>query len=244
MRHPSLLQVGGALVSTAMVARGYGGGQRSQYEPRHAARRAAPDSTDQGVESNARLTGATAVVLLVLFAIEGATLLGIRAHLSIHVFVGTMLIPPVVLKVGSTTWRFVKYYSGSPVYRRKGPPPALLRALGPVLVVLTIILLGSGIALVFSPNAAGGRLLFIHKASFVLWFGVMVIHVLGHILETAKLAPLDWVRRSRSQVAGASARQWTLAASLAVGLVLGALMLGPASHYLGHGVSVHHFGRR
>jgi hypothetical protein len=32
-------------------------------------------------------------------------------------------------------------------------------------------------------------------------------------------------------VAGAGARQWALAASLVVGVVLGVVMLGPAAHY-------------
>jgi hypothetical protein len=186
------------------------------------------------VESNARLTGATAVVLLVLLAIEGATLLGVRAHLDLHVFVGMLLIPPVLLKIGSTTWRFARYYGGSPPYRRKGPPRAVLRLLGPVLVVLTVILLASGVALVLAPHALGGRLLFIHKASFFVWFAAMTIHVLGHIVETAKLAPLDLGRRTRAQVAGASARQWALVATLAVGSVLGVVMLGPTATYLHH----------
>ena len=192
------------------------------------------ERSDQGVESNARLTGSTAVVLLILFAVEGATLIGVRAHLNLHVFVGMLVIPPVLLKIGSTTWRFARYYSGSPPYRRKGPPPALLRMLGPLLVVLTLILLASGVVLVLAPHALGGRLPFIHKASFILWFAAMTIHVLGHILETAKLAPLDLGRRTRSQVAGASARQWSLVAALAVGCLLGFAMLGPTSTYLHH----------
>ena len=196
---------------------------------------------DAGVESNSRLTGATAVILLVLFLIEGLTLLGVRQHLNIHVFVGMLLIPPVLVKIGSTTWRFARYYAGSPPYRHKGPPPVILRLLGPALVIVTVLLLASGVALVLAPHSGGSQLLFIHKASFVLWFGAMVIHVLGHLAETARLAPLDFARRTRSQVAGASARQWLIVASLVVGAVLGALMLGPTSHYLSHSAFLHHF---
>jgi hypothetical protein len=209
------------------------------HQPKHRAQPKASGSSDEGVESNARLTAATAVVLLILFAVEGATLLGIRAHLDVHVFIGMLLIPPVLLKIGSTTWRFARYYSGSPPYRHKGPPPALLRLLGPVLVVLTVILLTSGVALVLVPHALGGRLLLIHKASFFVWFAAMTIHVIGHIIETAKLAPLDLGRRTRVQVAGASARQWSLVAALAVGCVLGVVMLGPTTTYL-HGHRLFH----
>jgi hypothetical protein len=183
------------------------------------------------VESNARLTGTTAAVLLVLLAIEGVTVLRVRALLSWHVFIGMLLVPPVLLKIGSTGWRFARYYLGAPAYRRKGPPPPLLRLLAPVVVILTVALLASGIGLVLAPHSLRHSLLFAHKASFVLWFAAMTIHVLGHLLETARLAPLDWARRTRRDVAGAKARQWVSAASLIVGAGLGVWMLGPAAHY-------------
>ena len=71
-----------------------------------------------------------------------------------------LLIPPVLLKIGSTGWRFVRYYRGSPAYRRKGPPPALLRLLGPVVVILTVGVLASGVALVLAPHSLRHTLLF------------------------------------------------------------------------------------
>ena len=198
------------------------------------------DPDDPGVESNSRLTAVTAVVLLVLFAIEGFTILGVRHYFNIHVFVGMLLIPPTLVKIGSTGWRFARYYSGAAPYRRKGPPLAFLRLLGPLLVVLTAMLLASGIALVLTPHARH-QLLFIHQASFLVWLGAMAIHVLGHFRETARLAPLDLARRTRSQVAGASARQWTIVASLAVGVVLGLVMLSTTAHYLAATVAfLHH----
>ena len=111
--------------------------------------------TDAGVEGNARLTSVNAVVLLVLLAAEGFTLLGIRQMLTPHVFVGIVLIPPVLVKVGSTTWRFARYYGGAPAYRRKGPPLLLLRMLGPAVVVLTVVLFASGVALLAASLAVG-----------------------------------------------------------------------------------------
>jgi hypothetical protein len=206
-------------------------GRARPYLPLHSRRGRRSGPTDEDVESNARLTGITAAALLILLAVEGATIIGVRSHLSLHVFVGMVLIPPVLLKIGSTGWRFVRYYSGVPAYRVKGPPPLLLRLLGPVLIVLTLFVLGSGVALILAPHDLRGRLLFVHKASFVLWFAVMTVHVLGHIVETARLAPLDWVHRTRAQVGGASARLWALAASLAVGCLLGLVMLTPTTHY-------------
>ena len=82
-------------------------------------RRRAERRADAAVAGNARLTAANAAVLLVLLAAEGVTILRVRQLLSPHVFIGVVLIPPVLLKVASTTWRFARYYTGAPAYRRK-----------------------------------------------------------------------------------------------------------------------------
>ena len=199
--------------------------------PKHKAATAQPMGGDAGVESNARLTAMTAVALLVLLAIEGLTVLRVHSLLWLHVLIGTVLVPPVLLKIGSTGYRFVRYYRGSPAYRRKGPPPMLLRVLGPLVVVTTLTLLGSGIALMFASPGARQPLLLLHKASFVIWFAAMVFHVLGHLVETAQLAPRDWVGRAHADIAGARLRQWAVAASVALGVPLGLLLMGRASSW-------------
>ena len=182
--------------------------------------------------SNARLTASNAAVLLALLAAEGATILRVRQLVSPHVFIGTLLIPPVLVKIGSTGYRFVRYYQGAPAYRRKGPPALLLRLLGPVVVILTLVLLASGVALLFASPAGSGQLLFVHKASFVLWFFAMTAHVLGHLAEVARLAPRDWLRRTRRDVRGAGGRQWLIAASLVAGALLGLALLGRVAPWL------------
>lgn len=196
---------------------------------------------DEGVEGNARLTGTTAAVLFVLFAAEGLTVLQIRSLLTAHVFIGMLLVPPILVKIGSTTWRFFRYYAGAPAYRRKGPPPPLLRMLGPVMVVLTVIMFASGIALLLGPTSVRSSMFFIHKASFVLWLLATAVHVLGHLLDTARLAPQDWAARTRRQVQGATARQWLVASSVAIGLVLGVIVAPKVGPWLAAGiVGVHH----
>lgn len=190
------------------------------------------DRGSQGVDGNARLTGSVAAVLLVLLAAEGITVLRVRGLLTPHVFIGMLLVPPVILKMASTGYRFVRYYSGSPAYRRKGPPPILLRLLGPFVVVLTVALFASGVALLFVGPALRQNMLLLHKVSFVLWFGAMAIHVLSHLLDTARLAPRDASRCSRKQVVGAGMRQWIIAASLAIGFLLAALSIGRVGHFL------------
>ncbi len=192
--------------------------------PRHARPRAARRAS---VEGNERLTAGVAVVVFVLLFFEGLTILSVHSLLHWHVFIGLLLIPPVFAKIASTGWRFTRYYAGNPSYRRRGPPPALLRLLGPVLVVLTVALFATGVALVVgAPVSWRPPLLRWHQLVFVAWFGVTAIHVLGHLADTLTLAPRDWARRTRRQVRGASARQWVLALSLAVGL-LGALWVTP-----------------
>ena len=69
-----------------------------------------------GPDGNERLTAAVAVVLVVLLAVEGATSLRIGQLLRVHMFVGTLLVPVVVLKLASTGWRFLRYYAGSAAY--------------------------------------------------------------------------------------------------------------------------------
>lgn len=206
-------------------------GTARRHAPRPA-RDAATRKADAGVEANARLTGTTAAVLLVLFAIEGVTVLSVRSLLTAHVVIGMVLVPPVLVKIASTSYRFVRYYTGAPAYRRKGPPSPALRALGPLVVVLTLAVLASGIGLLYSPAGIRSPLFRIHQASFVLWFAVLAIHVLGHLKDTAKLAPRDLYWRTRRQVTGASLRQWTVAASIGIGVLLASAVVSEVGVFL------------
>ena len=189
-----------------------------------------------GPDGNARLTGATAAVLLVLLAAEGLTILRVGALLTPHVVIGMVLVPFVAVKICSTGWRMVRYYQGDPAYRQRGAPPLLLRLLGPVVVLLTVLVFGSGIALLLVPHSLRQGTLFVHKASFVLWFGAMAVHVLGHVLETSRLAPADLVSRTRSQVRGAGARLWVQAACLVTGIVLAIVVAPTVGPWLAGGI--------
>jgi hypothetical protein len=171
-----------------------------------------------GIEANERLTGSTALVLLALLAIEGATIVRVHSLLTLHVFIGALLVPPVIVKMSSTMWRFAKYYLGTPEYRHKGPPPVALRVLGPFTVILTTIVFVTGFLLLLGPTSMRNEYLQLHRASFIAWFAVMAIHVLGHLGDVTRSSTKDWTRRTRQLVAGARARRMVLAASLVVGL--------------------------
>jgi hypothetical protein len=153
--------------------------------PRH---RRPPDQAG-GVEGNERLTALTGAVLLIGFAVEGVTLVRLHWLLTLHFFLGFLLIGPVLLKICSTGYRFARYYTGAPAYVRKGPPAPLLRVLGPFVIVTSLAVLGTGVVLaIVGPGS--GPWLFLHKATFVLWFGVMTIHVLTYVWRLPRMLSL------------------------------------------------------
>jgi hypothetical protein len=152
-----------------------------------------------GAEGNERLTAASGAVLFLLLAAEGVTILFIRPMLSAHVFIGMLLIPPVVLKLASTGWRFLRYYRGSRVYVEKGPPLLPLRLLAPVVVVSTLAVFATGVALLVQ-GPGRGLLLGLHKASFVVWLVATGIHVVAYVWRVPRLAASD--RRPWYLVAG------------------------------------------
>lgn len=177
--------------------------------------------TSPGVAGNARLTGAVAAALLVLLAAEGATIPFIGQLLGPHIFIGMLLIPPVLLKLGSTGYRFARYYTGVPAYRRKGPPNLALRVLAPGVVLTTLALFGTGVALLLA-GPPSNTLRFAHKLSFIAWVALMTIHVLGHLLEVPALAFPDWRRDGprEARLAGAGARAMALGAAILGGVAL------------------------
>jgi hypothetical protein len=181
-----------------------------------------------GSDGNERLTAATAAVLLVLLAAEGTTLVAVGRLLLPHVFLGFLLIPPVVLKLASTGWRMIRYYRRSDEYVRRGPPVLLLRmVVAPVTVVATVALFASGVAVV--ALGRGGLLLGLHKVSFIVWFVAMSLHVLAHVLELPRLLAVDWWRGDR--LSGRRLRQLVLVGTLGAGLVLAFATLPLVDHW-------------
>lgn len=192
---------------------------------------------DPGVVANARLTGTTGLLLIVLFFCEGVTIPFISRILSWHIVIGLILIPPVLLKIGSTLWRFAHYYLGDPRFRKAGPPHPLLRVLGPLVMLSTVAVIGSGVALwLAGPHDL--LLLRIHQVTFVLWFAVVAVHVVAHVLRATRLAAADSrdAAARNPKVAGARTRRLVVAGSLVAGLAVGALgmtVTTPWSHNSG-----------
>ena len=125
-----------------------------------------------GVDGNERLTGANAVVLLVLLAAEGATIPFVRQSLTLHIFLGLLLVPPVLLKLASTGWRFARYYLKDAEYltaRATARVPPVARCTTDRGVDHRVVRYGASHS--SSSTRATGWIIGLHKASFVVWFG-------------------------------------------------------------------------
>lgn len=205
-------------------------------EPRHRRETAAKASSAAG---NERLTAMTGAVLLALLAAEGVTIVFKRQLMTAHFFIGMLLVGPVLLKMSSTGYRFIRYYTRSEPYVRKGPPALLLRMLGPVVILASVGVIGSGIALALTGPGSGASLwLFLHKATFVLWFGVMTIHVLAYVWRLPRHISGDLaggMSRAGEVLAGRRARWLLLTASVLAGLLLALMIYQRAGMWTGLG---------
>jgi hypothetical protein len=194
---------------------------RPAIEPAPSARRLA------GIEVNELLTSSAAVLLVILLSAEGITLLNLDRLLGAHMFIGLMLIGPVALKLASTGYRFVRYYTGAPVYVAKGPPHLALRALAPLLVATTVMIFVTGVWLLVLGHHSD-QVLMLHKVAFIVWSGVFAVHFLAYAPRAARSLRGAWATSPsrRPHMPGRSVTALLLATSLCAGLVL-ALMLLP-----------------
>jgi hypothetical protein len=183
-----------------------------------------------GSAGNEQLTAVVAVILVVLLVAEGATLLNVRSLLTVHAFVGMLLIPVVALKFASTGWRMLRYYLGGEEYVRRGPPHVVLRMLvAPVLIASTLVLFGTGVALLIVGQTSG-TIVGLHKASFVVWLAAAGVHVLAHALELPRFL--------RSRAPGAALRVAVAAGTVVTGLAVATVTL-PAADRLQDRASSH-----
>jgi hypothetical protein len=204
-----------------------------QLAPRNSPPRLARRSGSAGTEGNEILTSAAAVVLVCLLAAEGITIVHMRGLLSAHMFIGLVLIGPVLLKLGSTGYRMVRYYSGSRPYRVKGPPALPLRALAPVLVASTIAVLASGVLLLAAGHKSS-TLVTIHKVSFIVFGVVLAVHFLAYVPRVARSVQTDWTSARRHAVPGTGTRAMLVAAALGGGAALALALLPTIQAYSGH----------
>jgi hypothetical protein len=94
--------------------------------------------------------------------------------------------------------------------------------LGPIVILTSLAVLGTGVALALTGRATGPWL-FLHKASFLLWFGAMTLHVLTYAWRLPRI--LLSTRDNRGRPARSGVRLMLVAASLGAGLILALLAM-------------------
>lgn len=207
-----------------------------------------------GTRGNEQLTAVTGIVLLALLAVIGVTLLWLRSLLSVHLFVGMLLVGPIALKMSSTGYRFLRYYTHDAGYRRKGAPPIALRLIAPIVIASTIAVMISGVLLLLLGPSSRGAMLPIHKVSFIVWGVFTGLHLLGHLPEVSRTLGVgrptaiaheraaEWSGAPGwgGKVDGRAGRILSLGGALTAGAVLAILLIpqfGPwihASHFPHH----------
>jgi hypothetical protein len=199
-----------------------------------------------GTSGNERLTSVTGALLLVLLAALGVTIIRIGQLLSVHMFVGMLLIGPLALKLASTGYRFVRYYTHDRQYVRKGPPPLPLRLLAPLVVTSTLVVFVSGVVLLFAGPGSRDTWFPIHKLSFFAWLALIAIHVLAHLPEVGRSLVADYGRAGAGAAVqwsgernGRAGRTLALSGALVLGTVLAILVIPQFGPWL----SAHRFHR-
>ncbi|HLY48009.1 MAG TPA: hypothetical protein VKR21_02335 [Solirubrobacteraceae bacterium] len=199
-----------------------------------------------GVDGNEQLTAMTGAVLIVMLAALGLTIVRIGQLIWLHLFLGLLLMGPVFLKLASTGYRFLRYYARAAIYRAKGPPMPALRAMGPVVVITTLLVFISGVVLLFNGPRGRATLSVVHKASFIVWLMFMGIHVLAHLpalgrtlraVPIVAASPHEPVSDPR---AGAIGRWLAIGGGIVSGLVLAVVLIPHFGVWTAPGAFPHH----
>jgi hypothetical protein len=196
-----------------------------------------------GTDGNEQLTSMTGALLIVLLAVLGATIVWIGQLIWLHLFLGLLLIGPVLLKMFSTGYRFARYYSRDPVYVERGPPQMVMRLIAPLVVLSTTVVFASGIWLMLVGPADRSSLLLVHKVSFIAWLAVTALHVLGHLPGLGVLLrEHDHALQSLGSkaAAGTGGRWIALAGAIVAGLVLALVLVPDFSLWTAPGAFHHH----
>ena len=150
------------------------------------------------------------------------------------------------MKTASTGWRMASYYFGRTPYRQAGPPPLLMRLLGPLVVVSTLGLLGTGVLLVLlGQDRSHANLITLlgirvdwvttHQAFFAVWAVAVGLHLLGRIVPALRATVVP-------DGGGVVPGRWTRALLFVAMLVSAAALAVLLVHADGSWTSFHGFG--
>lgn len=199
-----------------------------------------------GIDGNEQLTAMTGLILIGLLAALGVTIVRIGQLLWLHLFLGLLLMGPVVLKMASTGYRFLRYYARAALYRAKGPPTLALRAMGPVVVLTTLTVFISGVVLLFNGPRGRGTLLLLHKASFIIWLVFMGLHVLAHLPDLGRSLRAVRIEAEQSRLryeparSGAAGRWIVLSGAIVAGAIFAVILIPHFGIWTAPGALPHH----
>jgi hypothetical protein len=119
----------------------------------------------------------------------------------------------------------------------------ILRLIGPLVVLLTVAVFATGVALLIVGPGHRDPWLLLHKVSFIAWVVFISLHILGHLPALGRALGIGR-RGGEASLAGAgsgAAGRWiAIAGALVAGLVLAVLLIPDYSAWTGHGVFLHH----
>jgi len=185
------------------------------------------------VVGNERLIALVGTVLLVLIGAEIIIAAKMRALMPIHIVVGVLLTVPLFVKIGSTGYRFLHYYTGSPAFVQKGPPRLEMRLLAPLLLLASLSLIASGItlALLGPTTLLSVWVLRLHALSVICWLPLLALHVGAYIWRVPRLLLADWQKRANRRIPGRGWRYGGTLVAVLTGVVAAALFLPHAASW-------------
>lgn len=195
-----------------------------------------------GPDGNEQLTSANGVLLLLLLAALGVTILRIGQLISEHLFIGLLLLGPIGLKMATTGYRFARYYSRDREYVRRGPPEMWLRLLAPAVVATTLGVFATGVWLLIVGPAQRNPALLLHKVTFALWLGATGLHVLGHLPQMPRALRAENLTGTALEDGrlGGAVRALTIAGAVVAGLVLAIALIPDFSAWTSNPAIFHH----
>ena len=173
--------------------------------------------------------------------------------LTLHVFLGMLLLGPVALEAGSVGAGSSATTRGASRTGAKGRQCSLLRLIGPVIMLLTACVFCSGIMLAVAGPGDGNRgplWLTVHRIGFIAWAFFITIHVLAYVWRLPRLLAAEargaampqgdtdghaaagrHARRAMEVLGGRGTRLALLTASLLAGLVIALLTVHLAGNW-------------
>jgi hypothetical protein len=175
-------------------------------------------AADMRVFGNRALTLWAGLLLLPGLAVVALSGLVFGNYWQLHYIAGLSLIPLLLVKLGSTTYRALSYYTRRAMYRAAGAPEWVGRLLAPALIVSTIVAMATGIWM-WSQHSEAQPWAKLHVLSVLAMGACVGLHVLLRTPISLQAVTTDGFAALRHNVP--RIRIALVAIALAIGLIVG-----------------------